>query len=99
MRRIDNWFIEQFDKGTTILQKKGWLPLNTLIMSTECTFWGGLVAVQKMDALGGLVICTTAVFLTVSFFTWKNAIGYWENHRKTLELNAQVLVLNSMPKF
>lgn len=92
MGKIDNWFIEQFDKGTTIIQKKGWLPLNTLIMGAECLFWGGLVAVQKMNALGGLIICSAAVFLTVSFFTWKNAIGYWENHRKTLELNARVLL-------
>ncbi len=46
MQKIDNWVIEQFDKGTTLLQKKGWLPLNTLIMGIECLFWASLLSIQ-----------------------------------------------------
>ncbi len=92
MGKIDNWIIEIFDKGTTLIQKKGWIPLNTLIMGVSCLFWSLLIVDSKgpafyvLSALGGLS-------LTGEYFTWKNAIGYWENQRKTLELNARVLLM------
>src|SRR5258706_5459410 len=94
MRKIDNWVIEQFDKGTTLLQKKGWLPLNTLIMGTECLFWVSLLSIQDFKTgFAYLATAWTAISLSVSFHTWKENANYWENHRKTLALNAEVLLV------
>src|SRR5258706_8789930 len=91
MRKIDNWVIEQFDKGTTLLQKKGWLPLNTLIMGTECLFWS-LLVVGSSGWTFYVISAIGALQLVVGFNSWKDAVGYWENQRKTLKLNAKVLV-------
>src|ERR1700719_83921 len=90
----DNKIIELFDKGTTLIQKRGLLPLNTLIMGTECLFWSVLVARSINDNGMGKYIITAAgaICITAAFLRWKDAHQYWENHRKTQELNAKVLL-------
>src|SRR5260370_21968681 len=90
MKKIDDCVIELFDRCTTVVQRRAWLPLNTLIMGTECLFWS-LVALgvawwwMPMIALG----------LCMAFARWRDAHGYWENHRKAQELNAKVLLARS----
>jgi hypothetical protein len=91
MLKIDNKTIELFDKLTTVLQKRGWLPLNTLIMGTECLFWTLLV----VGTTGTFLIAMAAfaaLSLATAFYNWKEANGYWENHRKTQQLNAVVVL-------
>ena len=89
--KIDNFIIETFDKGTTYLQKRGILPLNTLIMGTGCLFWSLLIvgstgwSLYAVSAIGALA-------LYGEFNTWSDAANYWENQRKTQELNARVLL-------
>jgi hypothetical protein len=89
----DNKIIEMFDKGTTLIQQRGWLPLNTLIMGTECLFWSTVLAhtVTKGSGWSYINIGLAAICLTLSFSRWKDAQGYWKNYRKCLELNAKVL--------
>src|SRR6266436_807221 len=89
--KVDDIIIEAFDKGTTFLQKRGILPLNTLIMGTGCLFWSLLIvsstgwSLYAVSAIGALA-------LYGEFNTWSNAANYWENQRKTQELNARVLL-------
>jgi hypothetical protein len=93
VRKWDNWIIEQFDKGTTLLQKKGIIPLNTLIMISECLFWGSLIAHGHIpnNAPDLIFVVFVGIFLFAAYYRWQKAVGYWENQRKTQDLNAQVL--------
>jgi hypothetical protein len=91
---LDNKIIEVFDKGTTFIQRRGLLPLNTLIMGTECLFWSALITRSiNHDDWGKYILgAASAICMSMSFLKWKNAHQYWENHRKTQELNATVLL-------
>ncbi len=92
MQKIDNWVIEQFDKGTTLLQKKGWLPLNTLIMGAHCLTWVSWIADQGVLSTFSFFSIPYAGFVLYgAFYEWKENVGYWENQRKTQELNARVI--------
>ena len=100
MGKIDNWIIEQFDKGTTLLQKRGWLPLNTLIMGTQCLCWCSWIADQGVLSTVSFFSVPYAGFvLYTAFHEWKENAGYWENQRKTQELNARVLFQREQLRF
>lgn len=90
----DAWVIDKFDKAATTIQKRGWVPLNTLIMGGECLTWPAWsVYLYKIEPLPIGLITTgwAGVILYIAFNEWKDAHGYWENHRKTMNLNARVL--------
>ena len=87
IKRFDIRIIELIDRCTTAMQRRGMLPLNTLIMGTECLFWS-VVAVGVPWWWMPLVVLS----LCSGYAKWRNAHGYWENHRKAQELNAWVLL-------
>jgi len=93
--KADNCIIGLFDRATTAIQRRGWLPLNTLIMANECLFWA-TAFVTNADGMWIVVICIVAgPSLYFAHERWKNANGYWESARKIQELNAQVVYIRS----
>lgn len=93
LRKIDDKIIDLFDGITTKIQKKGLIPLNTLIMGFKVIFFGSIMSRQNtFGILDIFLLILCAGCLVVAYFAWADAIGYWENHRKTLSLNARVLL-------
>jgi hypothetical protein len=89
IKRFDIRIIELIDRCTTAMQRRGMLPLNTLIMGNECLFWTtGIAATRGFD---WFLYLLAAVSLSMGFVRWRNAHGYWESYRKAQELNARVL--------
>jgi hypothetical protein len=93
MNAIDDHIIALFDRATTAMQRRGWLPLNTLIMAAECLIWAALAIPTGRGLFDWYMILLAAVSLSLSFANWRNAHGYWEDHRKAQHLNALVVVL------
>src|SRR4029077_8917449 len=93
--KADNCIIGLFDRATTAVQRRVWLPLNTLIMANDCLFWA-TAFVTNSDSLWIVVTCLFAgPSLYFAYERWKNANRYWENCRKTQSLNAQVVYIRS----
>ncbi len=90
IRKADNFIIETFDKGTTFIQRRGILPLNTLLMGASCLFWSSNVAAAGFGWATPFIIGVGAMGLYYDYKKWKDDYGYWLNQRKTLFLNAVV---------
>ena len=89
---LDDKIINLFDGVTTKIQKKGLLPLNTLKMGNDCVFWAaaGILNVEY-QWIRLLLVAMAGIGLAGAFLKWKDAIGYWEDNRKTTRLNTLVL--------
>lgn len=93
LSKTDSAIIGAYDKGTTFLQKRGIIPLNTVIMANHTLFWTSIVAANRDHNIMWFFAVLAAVFMFLSYNRWQRAIGYWENARKMMELNARVIVV------
>ena len=66
MKRIDDCVIALFDRGTTMVQRRAWLPLNTLIGvcdqgygrgTAEAGAYAALMMLEFGDAANVEVVC------------------------------------------
>jgi|SRR5882672_557059 len=89
--KLDNKLIDVFDAGTTYIQRQGIIPLNTLIMATEVLFWTSAIVLNKGSLFMWVLVVLGAITLFMSFLRWQHAVGYWENYRKMMQLNANVV--------
>lgn len=87
---IDNKLIELHDKTTSWIQRRGIIPLNTIIMGANVLFWSTSIMVLKEYPIIWLVVAISGISMVMGFFRWQSDNGYWEDHRKTMRLNAEV---------
>jgi hypothetical protein len=86
---VDSRAVELLDRCTAAMQRRGLLPLNTLVMAAECLFWASGLSLLPLDYPLGWAGCVMAgIYLNIAFARWRAAQGYWESRSKTLHLNA-----------
>jgi hypothetical protein len=93
LHKIDTFLIEQLDKITTKAQRKGLVPMNTMVMFNEILFWGCFIInrnFKNLEPFDYVILILTPLALYFAYDKWQDAVGYWENHRKTLHLNSLV---------
>lgn len=93
--KADEKLIDILDTGTTFIQRRGWVPLNTLNMGANVVFWASAIVTAMRDPQSPfmyIIVLLAGLSLCQSYNAWQKAIGYWENYRLTLQLNAEVLL-------